>query len=189
MLPKFVKIRNIKTPDRPAGRVFIVERKAAEHSAVLRQLFKDYDESGSADLSKEVIPIDINVSDNSLGIIFEWATKYKDMRKAEDNDAPVTDRGLLTFTDWEKKVFDEISELGLYEVLIATNYLDIKRLHELGCKTVANMLVGKSPSEIRRILNIPNDFTPEEEAEIAKETAWIRGRDGSETSTPEAIAV
>jgi S-phase kinase-associated protein 1 len=34
---------------------------------------------------------------------------------------------------------------------------------DLGCRTVADMIRGKSPEEIRELLNIANDFTPEEE--------------------------
>lgn len=34
---------------------------------------------------------------------------------------------------------------------------------DVGCKTVANMIKGKSPEEIRKLFNIVNDFTPEEE--------------------------
>lgn len=31
---------------------------------------------------------------------------------------------------------------------------------------------GKSPEEIRKIFNIANDFTPEEEAHIREENKW-----------------
>jgi S-phase kinase-associated protein 1 len=43
---------------------------------------------------------------------------------------------------------------------------------ELGCKTVADMIRGKSTEEIREILNVENDFTPEEEAQIKRENQW-----------------
>src|SRR5271155_1870352 len=54
----------------------------------------------------------------------------------------------------------------------AANYLDIKALLDVGCKTVANMIKGKSPEEIRRTFNIQNDFTPEEEEQIRRENEW-----------------
>lgn len=36
-------------------------------------------------------------------------------------------------------------------------------LSDVGCKTVANMIKGKSPEEIRNMFNITKDFTDEEE--------------------------
>ena len=48
----------------------------------------------------------------------------------------------------------------------AANYLDIKGLLDVTCKTVANMIKGKSPEEIRKTFNIKNDFTEEEEAQV-----------------------
>ena len=56
--------------------------------------------------------------------------------------------------------------------LQAANYLDIKALLDVGCKTVANMIKGKSPEEIRKTFNIQNDFTPEEEDQIRRENEW-----------------
>ena len=49
--------------------------------------------------------------------------------------------------------------LALTDMLKAANYLDIKPLLDTGCKTVANMIKGKSPEEIRKTFNITNDFT------------------------------
>ena len=54
----------------------------------------------------------------------------------------------------------------------AANYLDSKQLLDLTCQTVADMIKGKSPEEIREIFNIKNDFTPEEEEKIRKENQW-----------------
>lgn len=48
----------------------------------------------------------------------------------------------------------------------AANYLDIKGLLDVTCKTVANMIKGKTPEEIRKTFNIKNDFTEEEEAQV-----------------------
>lgn len=50
--------------------------------------------------------------------------------------------------------------------LQAANYLDIKGLLDVTCKTVANMIKGKTPEEIRKTFNIKNDFTEEEEAQV-----------------------
>lgn len=44
--------------------------------------------------------------------------------------------------------------------------MDIKGLLDVTCKTVANMIKGKTPEEIRKTFNIKNDFTEEEEAQV-----------------------
>jgi hypothetical protein len=68
------------------------------------------------------------------------------------------------------------SKLKLTSFLQASNYLDIKPLLDVGCKTVANMIKGKSPEEIRKTFNITNDFTPEEEEQIRRENEWAEDR-------------
>ena len=54
----------------------------------------------------------------------------------------------------------------------AANYLNIKSLLDLTCQTVAQMIKGKTPEEIRKTFNIKNDFTPEEEEEVRRENQW-----------------
>jgi S-phase kinase-associated protein 1 len=57
------------------------------------------------------------------------------------------------------------SVCALIFVLETQSYLPIVR-SDVGCKTVANMIKGKTPEEIRKLFNIVNDFTPEEEVRI-----------------------
>ena len=58
------------------------------------------------------------------------------------------------------------------DIIQAANYLDIKGLLDVTCKTVANMIKGKTPEEIRKTFNIKNDFTPAEEEQVRKENEW-----------------
>ena len=60
----------------------------------------------------------------------------------------------------------------IWHLFQAANYLNIKSLLDLTCQTVADMIKGKTPEEIRKTFNIKNDFTPEEEEEVRRENQW-----------------
>jgi S-phase kinase-associated protein 1 len=66
----------------------------------------------------------------------------------------------------------KVDQGTLFELILAANYLDIKGLLDVTCKTVANMIKGKSPEQIRQTFNIKNDFTQAEEEQVRKENEW-----------------
>jgi len=68
--------------------------------------------------------------------------------------------------------FVSIDQEILFELILAANYMDIKPLLDLTCATVASMIKGKTPEEIRKTFNITNDFTPAEEAQVREENKW-----------------
>ncbi|KAF9789901.1 S-phase kinase-associated protein 1A-like protein [Thelephora terrestris] len=89
-----------------------------------------------------------------------------DDANADENRKRTTDIG-----EWDRK-FITVDHEMLFEIILAANYLDIKPLLDVGCKTIGNMVKGKSPEEVRKLFDIVNDFTPEEEAQIKKENEW-----------------
>lgn len=84
-------------------------------------------------------------------------------------------QGTDDISPWDQTFITVDKEL-LFDLILAANYLDIKGLLDLGCKTVANMIKGKTPQQIREELGIENDFTPEEEEQIRKENEWCEER-------------
>jgi S-phase kinase-associated protein 1 len=72
--------------------------------------------------------------------------------------------------------FCKVDQPCLFELILAANFLGIPGLLDLCCKTVANMIKGKGPEEIRQTFNIKNDFTPEEEEQVRKENEWCEER-------------
>ncbi len=78
----------------------------------------------------------------------------------------------------------------IFDIILASNYLDIKSLLDLSCAKIASLIkgnimigkyilfiiilrsIGKTPEEIRKTFNIQNDLTPEEEAIIREENKW-----------------
>jgi S-phase kinase-associated protein 1 len=79
--------------------------------------------------------------------------------------------GETVLSAWDKE-FCTLPQHDLFELILAANYLDIKPLLDATCKTVADMIKGKTPEQVRQTFNIKNDFTPEEEEKVRKENEW-----------------
>ncbi|KAI9320230.1 E3 ubiquitin ligase complex SCF subunit sconC [Dichotomocladium elegans] len=143
---------------------FTVDREVAERSVLIKNMLEDVGDSDSP------IPLP-NVTAKVLRKVIEWCDHHR-------NDPVVNDEQERRNTDieeWDQK-YMEVDQETLFDIILAANYLDIKPLLDVGCKTVANMIKGKSAEEIRRTFNIVNDFTPEEEAQIRKENEWAEDR-------------
>ncbi|KAF9251644.1 hypothetical protein DTO006G1_2752 [Penicillium roqueforti] len=144
-----------------------VERTTAERSVLIKNMLEDLGDSG------EAIPIP-NVNEAVLKKVIEWCEHHKnDPPSASDDDD--NRRKTTDIDEWDQK-FMQVDQEMLFEIILAANYLDIKALLDVGCKTVANMIKGKSPEEIRKTFNIQNDFTPEEEDQIRRENEWAEDR-------------
>ncbi|CAF4456492.1 unnamed protein product, partial [Rotaria sp. Silwood2] len=42
----------------------------------------------------------------------------------------------------------------------AANYLGMTALLDMACKTIADMIKGKTPEQVRETFNLPNDLPP-----------------------------
>lgn len=147
------------------GQEFKTTVKTAEMSETLKSLMEDAGTDGK-------IPLP-NVTGKILAKVIEFC-KYH-----VENPTPVSSAAAAV--DGEKRTDDlctwdidfcKVDQPTLFELILAANYLDIKSLLDVTCKTVANMIKGKTPEEIRKTFNIVNDFTPEEEEQVRKENEW-----------------
>ncbi|KAI8640916.1 E3 ubiquitin ligase complex SCF subunit sconC [Parasitella parasitica] len=146
------------------GEDFKIDRDVAERSVLIKNMLEDIGESDAP------IPLP-NVTSKILGKVIEWCIHHRDDALVQDDQ----ERRNTDIDEWDQK-FMEVDQETLFDIILAANYLDIKPLLDIGCKTVANMIKGKNAEEIRRTFNITNDFTPEEEAQIKKENEWAEDR-------------
>jgi S-phase kinase-associated protein 1 len=152
--------------DQNDGEFIEVPKEVACMSVTIKNLIDD--------LGANDVPIPLhNVTKKILDKVIQYCQHHTDhpTPKTEGDDDKKSDDIL----PWDKE-FCEVDQNTLFELILAANYLDIKPLLDLTCKTVANMLRGKSPEEIRKLFNIKNDFTPEEEERIRRENEWIEER-------------
>lgn len=133
-------------------------------SVTISNMLEDF--GGSTDT-----PIHLhNISYAMLEKVIEYCTYHFEHPKKKDDEDKKDD-----IIPWDKD-FCNLEQSILFELILAANFLDIKPLLDLTCKTVANLIKGKSPEEIRKTFNIQNDFTPEEEEKVRKENEWCEER-------------
>jgi len=148
------------------GDIFPVDVEIARQSVTIRTMLEDLGMEGDED---EVVPLP-NVNAAILKKTVQWCTYHKD-----DPPPPEDDENKEKRTDdissWDSD-FLKVDQGTLFELILAANYLDIKGLLDVTCKTVANMIKGKTPEDIRKTFNIKNDFTPSEEEQVRKENEW-----------------
>jgi S-phase kinase-associated protein 1 len=148
----------------------VVEKSTAERSILIKNMLEDVGDS----IGDQGIPIP-NVNEAVLKKVLEWCTHHKGDPVTTTDDDSDSRKKSTDIDEWDQK-YMQVDQEMLFEIILAANYLDIKPLLDIGCKTVANMIKGKSPEEIRKTFNIQNDFTPEEEEQIRRENEWAEDR-------------
>ncbi|KAI1094414.1 E3 ubiquitin ligase SCF complex, Skp subunit [Rostrohypoxylon terebratum] len=147
-----------------------VEKAVAERSLLIKNMLEDLGPNADG----QTIPIP-NVTEPVLRKVIEWCEHHRNDPPATNEDESDNRKKTTDIDEWDQK-FMQVDQEMLFEIILASNYLDIKALLDVGCKTVANMIKGKSPEEIRKTFNIVNDFTHDEEEQIRRENEWAEDR-------------
>eukprot|EP01127_Copromyxa_protea_P015317 TRINITY_DN438_c0_g2_i1.p1 TRINITY_DN438_c0_g2~~TRINITY_DN438_c0_g2_i1.p1 ORF type:complete len:164 (-),score=53.21 TRINITY_DN438_c0_g2_i1:67-558(-) len=158
-----VKLQASDDPDN----VVEVDIAVARMSQTIHNMLEDI---GNTDLP---IPLH-NVTSKILTKVIEYC-QYHTENPTPKSDEKKDEKRTDDISPWDKN-FCSVDQATLFELILAANFLDIKPLLDLTCKTVANMIKGKTPEEIRKTFNIKNDFTPEEEEKVRKENEWCEER-------------
>ncbi|KAL5699548.1 SCF ubiquitin ligase complex protein SKP1b [Ranunculus cassubicifolius] len=146
------KLITLTTAD---GQSFDVEKSVVSVSETIKNIIED-------DCSDEGIPLP-NVTGPILAKVIEYCKKHVEASDGGDKNEELK--------NWDAE-FMKIDQAVLFDLIMAANYLNVKGLLDLTCQTVADMIKGKTPEEIRKTFGIENDFTPEEEAELRRENQW-----------------
>eukprot|EP00271_Cylindrocystis_brebissonii_P015935 TRINITY_DN39016_c0_g1_i1.p1 TRINITY_DN39016_c0_g1~~TRINITY_DN39016_c0_g1_i1.p1 ORF type:complete len:162 (-),score=44.61 TRINITY_DN39016_c0_g1_i1:877-1362(-) len=152
------QIVKLKSSD---NEIFEVSPEVALQSEMVKNLIED-------ELTTEAITV-ANVSGKVLAKVVEYCVYHVNAKAAAGGDKPKVSEEDIKAWDQE---FVKVDQTTLFDLILAANYMNIKDLLDLTCQSVADMIKGKTPEEIRRTFNIRNDFTPEEEEEVRRENQW-----------------
>lgn len=131
---------------------FNVDEEVASQSQMIRNMIEDTGVDAP-------IPI-ANVSSEILSKVIEYcyyhvtlkgSTEAKESENKGSKESDVTKSS--DETTWDSDFVSQLDMTTLFEIILAANYLNIKALLDLTCRTVANMIKGKTPEEIRKTFN------------------------------------
>ncbi|KAI3847991.1 hypothetical protein MKX03_001103 [Papaver bracteatum] len=146
------KMITLKSSDE---QIFVIGETVALQSKTLELMIADNDNENI------VVPL-TTITGSILAKVIEYCNKHAEV-ETRDEDKKIWDVQFVNFGSTEI-VFDMIQ---------ASNFLNIKGLLDLTTNAVADMIKGKTPDEIRRTFNIEdNSFTPEEEEDVRRENSW-----------------
>lgn len=148
------------------GEQFDVALDVAKMSELVKTMF---DPEAPEDEVQD-IPLP-NVKTAILSKVIEFASHYK-TEPMNEIEKPLKSSNMSEVVQQWYADFVNVEQEILFEMILAANFMDIKPLLDLTCATVASMIKGKTPEEIREHFNITNDFTPAEEAQVREENKW-----------------
>ncbi|KAH3756147.1 cytosolic glycoprotein FP21 [Pelomyxa schiedti] len=145
------------------SQVIEVPVEIAKMSVTIKNMLDDLGETNAP------IPLP-NVTVKILNKVIQYCD-YHHKNPSPDDKRDEKERRLDDIAPWDLE-YTKVDQETLFQLILAANYLDIKPLLDLTCKTVALMMKGKTPAEIRKTFNILTP-TPEEEEEVRKANPWL----------------
>ena len=145
------------------GEKMQISVKAAQRSQMIKRIIDDFP-------NETEIPLE-NVRSNILKKIKEYLDHYQDTDPKEI-ERPLASQNFQECVDpWDFEFINVDLDL-IFEIMLASNYMDIKPLLELATSKVASIIKGKTPEEIRKTFDVQKEFTPEEQQQIREENQW-----------------
>ncbi|ORX88891.1 putative negative regulator sulfur controller-3 [Basidiobolus meristosporus CBS 931.73] len=146
------------------GKEFTTDKEVVQRSKVLRDMLEDVGETD------QPIPVP-NVDSSVLEKVLEFCEYHRNDPLDIEDDSDDEGNKIDDILEWDRK-FIQVDVEMLKQLILASNYLDIKQLSDVSTKTAASLLKGKTPEEIRQLFGIENDFTPEEEEQLRRDNEW-----------------
>ncbi|KAL4302378.1 hypothetical protein GQ457_10G024010 [Hibiscus cannabinus] len=140
------------------GKTFEVEEAVAVKSQTIKRMIED--DCVCAD--NEIHLPDVN--SNILSKVLEYCKKHVDSAADKETNP-------IEIKAWDAD-FVKVDQNILFDLILAAEYLKIQSLLDLTSLTVADKIKGKTPEEIRKVFNIREEFTPEEEEMVRRENQW-----------------
>ncbi|KAI0065861.1 putative E3 ubiquitin ligase complex SCF subunit sconC [Artomyces pyxidatus] len=164
-MPTIVSVDDSTVPGEGSSRLLLLVSSDNKHIVVEEDIM-----SRSRFISKQVEGFEatsqrhailLPFSSFVLNKVIEYCSHYRGYYLLED-DPDAAPPGRSPVREWDQEFLD-VDRNMLLRIIKAAHYLEIKSLVGSCARAIADMIRGKTTEEMREILGVENDFTPEEE--------------------------
>ncbi|XP_058182050.1 SKP1-like protein 14 [Rhododendron vialii] len=137
------------------GEEFLVEKQVALQSTLIQSML-DSDCS-----SANTIPLP-KIDAKTLALVLEYCKKHANASSSKQEE----------LNSFDSEFLKDLEFGALFHLVLAANFLEIKGLLDIMAQKIADTIKGMPHQEVRKVFNIENDYTPEEEAAVREENKW-----------------
>ncbi|CAO4361711.1 unnamed protein product [Caenorhabditis nigoni] len=120
----------------------LISELAMKHSKFLTDLVSNFGFSPSENGEKNPIQIQ-KVTGPTLKLIVKWCEHHK-------NDPKIREVDYCTITEWDQQ-FLQLDNKAMFDLVGASNFLDVRILFTISTQTIATWIKGKNPEQLRAI--------------------------------------
>lgn len=147
------------------GKEFVISKKAAEMSVLLKSTIMDFE-------GDVVVPLS-EMDDKTTEKVIEYLNHF-DGAIPQEIEKPLKSAEMKEITDaWSANFVDSLNLEELVDLTVAANFMEIQPLLDLTCAKIASMCKDKTEEEIFQTFGVTETFTEEEKAKIREENKWI----------------
>lgn len=152
---------------------YIVAREVAKMSTLVRDIIEDRE--------KDVVVVPLHdVNSRTLHYVLEYC-EYHCLARADPIERPLKSRIEDVVSEWDRRfLFTDLVKDGneaqhelLVDCVMAAKYLNVRDLLELTCATLASMIRGKTPEQVRELFGIEQGFSAEEADKLREDHRWV----------------
>ena len=148
------------------GESFEVEVKAAKLSGIIALMA----DAGDGDLADVPLP---NVSSKTLALVVDFMRHYE-VEKMNTIAKPIKAANMAEVVQTWYANFIEVDHNTIFELILASNFMDIPPLLDLCGAVIAKMIKPlDSPEAIKTRLGITNEFKPADEVSVRQANQWV----------------
>jgi S-phase kinase-associated protein 1 len=145
------------------GISFLIGKRECEMSGLLQNMIENDKEATSFFLE--------NIKPQTLSKIVLYL-QYRFINPPTPIEKPLRSNKMEDIVDGWDAFFIDVRDDELFDLILASNYMNIPSLLDLSCAKVATYMKGKSAEQIRQRFNIENDLTEAEVNAIKEENKW-----------------